>query len=119
MLLSGTAVRLESSAMVPRMGEGVALKGQSVRLLPLHRVVDTHGPHTMRGRAAGRGWRRRAIRSNTKNTRRGHTDNGVRRRQGKGGCVVAMHGALAVEACSVRLELKPTGVNLNLPLTSV
>src|ERR1022692_4214823 len=37
----------------------------------------------------------------------------------KGTWVIAMHGALAVEACSVRLELKPTGVNLNLPLASV
>src|ERR1039457_4115315 len=37
----------------------------------------------------------------------------------KGTWVVAMHGALAVEACSVRFELKPTGVNLNLPLASV
>src|ERR1035441_9689908 len=37
----------------------------------------------------------------------------------KGTWVVAMHGASAVEACSVRLELKPTGVNLNLPLAPV
>src|ERR1039458_1675585 len=37
----------------------------------------------------------------------------------KGTWVAAMHGALAVEACSVRLELKPISVNLNLPLASV
>src|ERR1035441_1088048 len=37
----------------------------------------------------------------------------------KGTWVAAMHGALAVEACSVRLELKPTGLNRNLPVASV